>query len=101
MHSFIPSFFAFMGGVIVKEVKEGEVYRHFKGKFYYVICVGLDSETRERVVVYRHLDNSLEICTRREDMFLEEIPERDDNVTGQKYRFVRIDNLADYNLKNK
>ncbi len=83
----------------MKKVKEGEVYRHFKGKFYYVICVGLDSETRERIVVYRHLDNSGEICTREEKMFLEEIPQRQDNITGQKCRFERIDNLTDYYLK--
>ena len=83
----------------MKEVKEGEVYRHFKGPVYYVMCVGLDSETRERMVVYKHLDNSQIICVRSEKMFLEEIPERPDNVTGQKYRFERIDNLKDYNLK--
>ena len=82
----------------MKEVKEGEIYRHFKGPFYYVICVGLDSETRERMVVYRHLDNSNIICVRSEKMFLEEIPERPDNVTGQKVRFERIDNLKDYNI---
>lgn len=81
----------------MKEVKEGEVYRHFKGKFYYIICVGLDSETKERTVVYRHLDNSGNICIRSEKMFLEEIPERPDNVTGQKHRFELINNLAEYN----
>ena len=58
-----------LGGNTV-EVKEGEIYRHFKGPFYYVICVGFDSETQERVVVYRHLDNSGKICTRKESMFL-------------------------------
>ncbi len=82
----------------MKEVKEGEVYRHFKGPFYYVICVGLDSETRERMVVYRHLDGSNIICVRPEKMFLEEIPERPDNVTGQKVRFELIENLKEYNL---
>lgn len=83
----------------MKEVKEGEVYRHFKGPFYYVICIGLDSETQERLVVYRHLDNSGRICVRPEKMFLEEIPERSDNVTGQKHRFELISNLENYNLK--
>lgn len=81
------------------EVKEGEIYRHFKGPFYYVICVGFDSETQERVVVYRHLDNSGKICTRKESMFLEEIPERADNITGQKHRFELINNLTEYNCK--
>ena len=82
-----------------KEVKEGEIYRHFKGPFYYVKCVAQDSETRERMVVYRHLDGTDIICVRPEKMFLEEIPERPDNVTGQKVRFELIENLKDYNFK--
>ena len=82
----------------MKEVNAGEIYRHFKGPFYYVMCVGLDSETRERMVVYQHLDGTKEICVRPEKMFLEEIPERPDNVTGQKCRFERIDNLTNYNI---
>ena len=82
----------------MEEVKEGQIYRHFKGSFYYVICVGLDSETRERMVVYRHLDNSGNICIRSEKMFLEEIPEKSDNITGQKHRFELINNLKEYHI---
>ena len=77
----------------MEKVEAGQVYRHFKGPYYYIICVGLDSETRERIVVYQHLDSSKAICTRPETMFLEEIPERPDNVTGQKHRFELIENL--------
>lgn len=78
------------------EVKQGEIYRHFKGPFYYVICVGLDSETRERLVVYQHLDGSGTICIRPEKMFLEKIPERPDNITGQKNRFEKVESLTNY-----
>lgn len=78
------------------EVKQGEIYRHFKGPFYYIICVGLDSETRERIVVYQHLDETKMICTRSEKMFLEEIGERKDNITGQRHRFERVENLAEF-----
>lgn len=80
------------------EVKANQVYRHFKGPFYYVICVGNDSETKERLVVYTALDNNGKICIRPEKMFLEEIPDRPDNITGQKVRFELITNLQDYNL---
>ena len=83
----------------MKQVQEGEVYRHFKGPFYYVICVGLDSETQERMVVYRHLDNSGKICVRSEKMFLEEIPERPDNITGQKNRFTIVDDIEKNYIK--
>jgi hypothetical protein len=33
----------------------GEVYRHYKGGHYEVVCVALDEETGRRLVVYRGL----------------------------------------------
>ena len=84
----------------MSEVEIGRVYRHFKGNYYFVENVALDSETKERIVVYKPLyeRNDSGIWGRREKMFWEEIPERPDNITGQKHRFERIDNLKDYNL---
>ena len=85
----------------METVQVGKVYRHFKGNYYFVENVAYDSETTERMVVYKPLynrDDSRFIWVRPEKMFLEEIPERPDNVTGQKHRFERIDNLAEYNL---
>lgn len=73
----------------MEEVKIGKVYRHFKGNYYFVENVALDSENKERVVIYKAIydrDDS-QIWVRKEKMFLEEIPERSDNITGQKHRF--------------
>ena len=81
------------------EVKIGRVYRHFKGNYYFVENVAFDSETKERIVVYKPLytrEDGRSIWVRPEKMFLEEIPERPDNITGQKNRFV----LANYIEKN-
>lgn len=81
----------------MSEVEIGRVYRHFKGNYYFVENVALDSETKERIVVYKPLyeRNDSGIWVRREKMFLEEIPiERPDNITGQKYRFELQDNLS-------
>ena len=72
------------------EVKIGKVYRHFKGNYYFVENIAYDSETKERMVVYKPLyerEDGRKIWVRPEKMFLEEIPERADNITGQKYRF--------------
>lgn len=91
-----PFFFCLEGGIM--QVQSGEVYRHFKGKFYYVMAVAQDSETLEKVIVYQHLDHTKGVWTRKESSFLEEIPAREDNVTGQKHRYERIDNLEEYNL---
>lgn len=77
----------------MKQVEQGEVYRHFKGPYYYILCIALDSETQERMVVYCHLDGSKHICVRPENMFLEEIPKRNNNITGQKHRFELVENL--------
>ena len=35
-------------------VEIGRVYRHFKGNYYFVENVALDSENKERMVVYSH-----------------------------------------------
>lgn len=73
----------------MEQVQIGKVYRHFKGNYYFVENIALDSETKERVVIYKPLYErpDSKIWTRREKMFLEEIPERPDNITGQKHRF--------------
>jgi len=74
----------------MNQVKIGKIYRHFKGNYYFVENVGLDSETMERMVIYKAIYNreDSQIFVRREAMFLEEIDEtRKDNITGQKHRF--------------
>jgi hypothetical protein len=38
-----------------REIIIGGVYKHFKGDYYQVLTVGLDSETLEKMVVYTTL----------------------------------------------
>ena len=79
-----------------KEVSIGKVYRHFKGNYYFVEDVAYDSETKERMVVYKPLYNredNRQLWVRPEKMFLEEIPERPDNITGQKVRFELVKDI--------
>lgn len=75
----------------MNEVKIWKVYRHFKGNYYFVEGIAYDSETKERMVVYKPLyerEDGRKIWVRPEKMFLEEIPtDRPDNITGQKHRF--------------
>ena len=74
------------------QIKIGKVYRHFKGNYYFVEDVAYDSETKERMVVYKPLYNR-QLWVRPEKMFLEEIPERPDNITGQKVRFELVKDI--------
>ena len=80
----------------MKQVKIGKIYRHFKGNYYFVEDVALDSETKERIVVYKPIydRNDSKIWVRRETMFLEEIDKnRKDNITGQRYRFEIVNDI--------
>ena len=80
----------------MEKVKIGKVYRHFKGNYYFVENIAYDSESQERIVVYKPLYNREDghyIWVRPEKMFLEEIPERPDNITGQKHRFELCEDL--------
>lgn len=80
----------------MEKVKINGVYRHFKGNYYYVLNVALDSETQERIVVYKPLYERTDsmLWVRPEKMFLESISERLDNITGQKHRFELVEDLT-------
>ena len=65
----------------------GRVYKHFKGNYYVVENVALDSETKEEVVVYRRLYGDGSLWVRPKEMFLSEVDHvKYPNVT-QKFRF--------------
>ena len=86
----------------MEEVKIGRVYRHFKGNYSFVENVAYDSETKERMVVYKPLykrEDGRSIWVRPEKMFLEEIPERPDNITGQKHRFELVNDIEKNYIK--
>lgn len=81
----------------MEHVEIGRVYRHFKGNYYFVENIAYDSETMERMVVYKPLyqrEDGRGILVRPEKMFLEEISqERADNITGQKVRFELVEDI--------
>lgn len=79
------------------EIQVGKIYRHFKGNYYYIQEVALDSETKERMVIYRPLyeRKDSKVWVRREVMFFEEVPlDRPDNITGQHLRFQLCEDLS-------
>lgn len=88
----------------MEQVKIGRVYRHFKGNFYFVENIAYDSETKERMVVYKPLYNREDgraIWVRPEKMFLEEVdPKKPGNITGQKVRFELVEDIEKNYLPN-
>ena len=86
----------------MNQVEIGRVYRHFKGNYYFVENIAYDSEKQERMVVYKPLyprEDGRLIWVRPEKMFLEELPERPDNITGQKVRFELVKDIEKDYLK--
>lgn len=75
----------------LREVKKGQMYKHFKGTIHKVICIAKHSETGEDMVVYTHEDNN-EIWARPIDMFLSEVDHEKYPDVKQKYRFELIQN---------
>ncbi len=74
------------------KVQPQRPYRHFKGKLYYVHSIAIDTETRKEMVVFQTLYAPYEMFVREREIFAEKVEEgREDNVTGQIYRFELYD----------
>ena len=90
-------------GSMVYNAFIGKVVRHFKGNYYYIENICMDSETKEYTVVYRTLypREDSNMWVRPAKMFFEEIDEnKEGNVTKQHHRFEVVDDLTiDYTKK--
>lgn len=79
-----------------REVKPFTVWKHFKGTRAIVITVAQHSETEEKLVIYRCIDNKGKtnhkdgIYARPLDMFLSEVDHEKYPDANQKYRFEEI-----------
>ena len=63
------------------------IYKHFKGDYYLVEGIALDSETKEEMVVYRRLYDDCGLWVRPKEMFLSEVDHIKYPNVKQKYRF--------------
>ncbi len=71
-----------------EEIIIGSKWQHFKGDVMEIIEIAKHSESLEQMIIYRHRG---EVWARPISSFLsnEDVSMRKDNVTGQKYRFMR------------
>lgn len=80
----------------MREIKIGRIYRHFKGKKYYVLDIVLDSESNndekpKKVVIYKALYGEHLTWARPYDMFASEVDHEKYPEIKQKYRFEEVD----------
>lgn len=71
----------------MNEVKIKSIYKHFKGNFYLVEDIAIDSETGEKYVVYRALYEDTKLYIRPYSMFISEVDNEKYPDVKQKYRF--------------
>jgi len=71
----------------MNELKINGIYRHFKGDYYLVEDIVIDSESNKELVLYRSLYGNCIRYIRDKDMFLSEIDRNKYPEVKQKYRF--------------
>ena len=71
-------------------MKPGDIVRHFKGNRYEVLCIALDSETQEEMIVYRALSGEGGTWVRKKDMFFSPVDADKYPGVKQKYRFEKV-----------
>ena len=71
----------------MREIHEGKIYRHFKGKLYHVMAIATHTETEEQMVVYRAMYGERRVFVRPYAMFAEEVDHQKYPDVTQKYRF--------------
>lgn len=69
------------------EVKIKGIYKHFKGNYYLIEDIAIDSENGEKLVIYRSLYGDSTLYARPYNMFTSKVDKEKYPNVEQEYRF--------------
>ena len=80
------------------DVLVGRVYKHFKGNYYIVLNIALNTETNEKMVIYKALYGDGDVYARPYDSFVEKISNANQE---QRFELQNIKSAVNYKSKEK
>lgn len=73
------------------EILIGRIYKHYKGNFYIVDNIALNTETEEQMVIYKALYGEGQLFARPLSSFIEKI---DDKYQEHRFELQNIESIT-------